>query len=78
MPVEIFIMFAGDVSRTRHWLFLPRISRMNVRTAALILSRKIFFWPNNGAGRNPLPARDGVFGRFRDTTGVCPMEMDNT
>ena len=51
-PVDIFITFVRDESRRRNCLSLRRINRMNVRNAALILKRKIFFWPNNEAGHD--------------------------
>ena len=57
MPVGIFITFVRDRSRRRNCLSPHRITRTNVRNAALILKRKIFFWPNNAAGRNGFRGR---------------------
>ena len=57
MPVDTFTTFVRDVSRIGNCRSLRLINPMNVRNAALILKRKIFFWPNNAAGR------DGCWGR---------------
>ncbi len=56
MPVDIFITFVRDGSRIENCPSLHRINRMNVRNAVLILRRKIFFLPNNAAGRDGFSA----------------------